>query len=210
MFRIRLKELRENAGLSQSTFAKAFGVAQSTVGGWESGAREPNIETIQKLADFFTVSTDYLFSGDTSSTTPGTPFGVPLKKGIKIPVLGRVRAGFPAYATEEILDYEEITQEMASSGEFFALQVKGDSMEPRFIEGDVVIIKRQPDVESGEISVVLVDGEDSTLKRVNKHKDGISLIPLNSSYPPIFYSNREIRELPVQILGKVVELRGKF
>lgn len=206
MFRVRLKELRESAGMSQFNFAKAFGVAQSTVGGWESGAREPKLDTMQKLAEFFHVTTDYLLSGEDASPSKERI----KKKGIKIPVLGRVRAGFPVFATEEILDYEEITQEMAATGEYFALQVKGNSMEPRFVEGDVVIVRQQPDVESGEIAIILVDGEDSTIKRVSKHKDGITLIPLNPSYPPIFYSNREIAELPIQILGKVVELRGKF
>ena len=84
-------------------------------------------------------------------------------------------------------------------------------MEPRILEGDVVIVKRQPDVESGKIAVVLVNGNEATLKRVKKQKEGITLIATNISiYEPHFYTNEEIEKLPVQILGEVVELRGKF
>jgi len=212
MFRLKLKELREQQKLSQYALAKKLNVAQSTVGGWESGVREPGHETTSKIADFFGVTIDFLLGDDVQykATQPESSLEEKgLKRGIKIPVLGRVTAGFPAYACEEILDYEEITQEMAATGEFFALQIRGDSMEPRFIEGDVVIIKSQPDVENGEIAIILVNGDDATIKKVSKHRDGISLIPFNPVYSPIFYSKQEISELPVQILGKVVELRGK-
>ena len=121
-----------------------------------------------------------------------------------------MRAGIPIEAVQEILDYEEITPEMAAQGEHFALQVTGNSMEPRFQEGDVVIVRRQPDVDDGNIAVVLVDGNDATVKTVRKHKNGISLVAMNPSYTPMFFTNDEILELPVSIIGKVVELRGKF
>lgn len=133
------------------------------------------------------------------------------RKGVKIPVLGKVVAGIPLEAVEEILDYEEITPELAATGEFFALQIRGRSMEPRMLEGDVVIVKRQDDVESGDVAIVLVNGDEATVKKIKKMDTGITLIATNTSvYEPHFYSNEEIKTLPVQILGKVVELRGKF
>lgn len=132
-------------------------------------------------------------------------------KGVRIPVLGRVVAGIPIEAVEEILDYEEITPELAATGEFFALKIRGHSMEPRMMEGDVVIVRKQEDVESGDVAIVLVNGNEATVKRVKKQEEGITLIATNTSvYEPHFYSNKEIKNLPVQILGKVVELRGKF
>ena len=91
------------------------------------------------------------------------------------------------------------------------LKVKGASMEPRFIEGDTVIVRRQPDVESGEIAIVFVNSDEATMKKVLKQLSGITLIALNPAvYEPHFYTNEQIAELPVTIYGKVVELRGKL
>lgn len=132
-------------------------------------------------------------------------------KGVRIPVLGNVAAGVPIEAIQEILDYEEITPELAKTGEFFALKIHGASMEPRMVEGDVVIVKRQDDVDSGDIAIVLVNGNDATVKRIRKQASGITLIATNTSvYEPHYYSNEEIANLPVKILGRVVELRAKF
>ena len=83
-------------------------------------------------------------------------------------------------------------------------------MEPKFSEGDVVIVRKQPDVNSGDIAVVLVNGDDATIKKIKKRPEGVMLIPSNPNYEPMFYSNQEIEELPVVVLGKVVELRAKF
>ena len=142
---------------------------------------------------------------------PSTKTGYPAGRGVRIPVLGRVVAGIPIEAVEEILDYEEITPELAATGEFFALKIRGHSMEPRMMEGDVVIVRKQEDVESGDVAIVLVNGNEATVKRVKKQEEGITLIATNTSvYEPHFYSNKEIKNLSVQILGKVVELRGKF
>ncbi|MEG1413499.1 MAG: S24 family peptidase, partial [Acidaminococcaceae bacterium] len=131
--------------------------------------------------------------------------------GVKIPVLGRVVAGVPLEAITDILDYEEISVDMARTGEFFALQIKGDSMTPRICEGDVVIVRKQPTVDSGSLAIVLINGEDATLKQVIVRPDGIMLQAFNPAvYPTHFYTCADIKKLPVTILGKVVELRGRF
>lgn len=124
-----------------------------------------------------------------------------------IPVLGRVAAGIPAEMIEDVIDYEEIDD---SVGEAFALVIAGDSMEPKLSRGDVVIVRRQEDVESGEIAVVTVNGDDATCKRVIKRDDGILLVSLNPAYDPQFYSCEDIRTLPVTVLGRVVEARCKL
>ena len=130
---------------------------------------------------------------------------------VKIPVLGRVVAGMPISAYQDIIGYEEITREMAASGEFYALRVKGQSMEPRICEGDTVIIRVQPDVESGDIAVVLVNGDEATLKQVVKNDTGITLIAFNHAvYEPKFYTNEQIKDLPVIISGKMVEFRARY
>ena len=99
---------------------------------------------------------------------------------------------------------------MAKTGEFFGLQIDGDSMEPKFSKGDVVIVRKQNDAESGDIVIAMVNGDDATCKRLKKYQDGIALISTNPTYDPMYFSNKEIEEKPVRIIGKVVELRAKF
>ncbi len=125
-------------------------------------------------------------------------------------MLGYIRAGIPLDAVEEILDYEEVDPAMAAKGDLFALRVKGDSMEPRIREGDVIICAETPCVESGTVAVVLVNGNEATVKKVVKHKEGLSLVAFNPAYSPMFYTNEECETLPVRIVGRVIELRGKF
>ena len=99
---------------------------------------------------------------------------------------------------------------MAATGEFFGLQINGDSMEPKMSKGDVVIVRQQDDAESGDTVIVTVNGTDATCKRLRKYRDGIELISTNPSYEPMFFSNEEIENKPVKIIGRVVELRCKF
>ena len=130
--------------------------------------------------------------------------------GVRIPVLGRVQAGIPIEAVEEILDYEEITPEMASTGDHFALRIRGASMEPRMRDGDVIIVRKQETADNGDTAVVLVNGYEATVKQIKMSPAGITLIPTNPVFDPMFYSHQEVQELPVQIIGKVVELRAKY
>lgn len=198
----RIKELRLSKAIKQVDFAKMLGVSQATVSGWESEKYQPDRDTLIKMASYFDVSVDYLIGN--------SPVKKEKKKGVQIPVLGEVRAGYPMEAVENIIDYEEIDEETARRGEFFALRIKGDSMEPRFVEGDVVIVRKQQTADSGDIVVALVNGDSATIKKLKRHQNGITLVPSNAAYEPMYYSSEEIMELPVTILGKVVELRAKF
>ena len=200
----RIRALRTNAGMTQIELANKLNISNSTLSQYESSARTPSDDMKLKIAALFQVSTDYLLSGRNAPAKPEK------KKGVQIPVLGEVRAGYPMEAVENIIDYEEIDEDMARRGEFFALRIKGDSMEPRFVEGDVVIVRKQETAESGDIVVALVNGDSATIKKLKRHQNGITLMPTNPTYEPMYYSNEEIMELPVTILGKVVELRAKF
>lgn len=130
--------------------------------------------------------------------------------GVWIPVLGRVAAGIPINMVTDIIDQEQITEEMAASGEYFALQIHGDSMEPKMSDGDVVIVRQQDDAESGEIVIATINGDNATCKRLRKYAEGIMLLSTNPAYEPMTFTNHDIEELPVKILGKIVELRAKF
>lgn len=177
--------------------AKLTGLKVSTISMYENGNREPNFETLELLADFFNIDMDTLLDKE--------------KKGIRIPVLGKVAAGIPIEAITDIEDWEEIPQSMSKTGEYFALKIAGKSMEPRMMDGDVVIVRRQSDVDSGDIAVVLVNGNDATVKQISKSDAGLTLIGWNPSvYTPKTYNKKECKELPVSILGKVVEIRGKL
>lgn len=131
-------------------------------------------------------------------------------KFVRIPVLGDVAAGIPIEAIQDIVDYEEIAPAMAKTGEFFGLRIKGASMEPRMRDGDVVIVRKQDTAETGDTVVVLVNGDSATVKKIKAGPDGISLIPTNPAYDPIFYTAAEVESLPVRIIGRVVELRAKY
>ena len=198
--------LRKQKGLKQEDLASTLGYkSATTITKWETGVAEPTMKTVGKLSDFFGVSVNDLYYKKLSLTPVASN-----KRAITINVLGRIAAGIPIDAVEEIIDIEEITEEMAATGTYFGLQIKGDSMEPRICSGDVVIVRQQDDAENGDIVIVLVNGDDATCKRLRKYRDGIELISNNPAYAPMFFSNEDIEKKPVKIIGKVVELRGKF
>lgn len=198
---LRLKELRKKNKLTQQQLSNMLGVTQATLSGWENEKFEIDNSSLLQCANIFGVTVDFILGNDTDASN---------ENGIKIPVLGSIQAGIPIEAVEEILDYEEISKNMASQGEFFALKIRGKSMLPRMVEGDVIIVRKQSDVDNGDIAVVLVNGNDATVKKIRKTDSGIELIPLNPSFDVQYYSSADIDELPVTIFGKVVELRGKL
>ena len=187
--------------IERRDFAKAIGVPYSSLTDWINGNTYPRIDKIQKMADFFGIDKSDLVEQRNAQKKV---------EAIRIPVLGRVAAGIPIEMVEDVIDWEEIDDATAKLGAIFALSIKGDSMEPRIVSGDVVIVRQQDDAESGDIVIVSVNGDDATCKRLRKYKDGIELVPSNPSYSPVFFSNEEIVAKPVKILGKVIELRGKL
>lgn len=198
-FKDMLKFFRMRANLSQSELAEKLGVAASTISMYEVGKREPDFETEERIADFFNTDLNTLRGRDNES-----------KSGIIINVLGRVAAGVPIEALENIIDTEEITEELARTGKFFGLRIQGDSMEPDIHNGDIVIVRQQDDAESDEIVIALVNGNDGVCKRLKKYESSIALVSINANYEPMYFSQNEIVNKPVRIIGKVVELRRKF
>ena len=191
-----------NSGKQQKDIAKALGFNQKTFNGWCNGLSMPTMGKIQALADYFGIGKSDLVDERVISKTAVTSY--------RIPVLGRVAAGLPIEAQQEILDWEEISGEMALDGEYFALQIKGDSMEPRMRNGDVVIVRQQEDADDGDTVIALVNGNDAVCKRLKKYQDGIALVSTNPAYEPMYFSGSEIDGVPVRIIGRVMELRAKF
>lgn len=198
-----IKNKRIKLGLTMAEVAKACGVSEATISRWESGnivnMRRSKLSALAKVLEL----------PPAALIDPSTD-AHPHEKGVRIPVLGFVQAGIPVDAIENIVDYEEIPESMARHGEYFGLLIRGNSMEPKMSDGDLVIIKKQPDVDSGDVAVVLVGGDEATIKKVKKRPDGILLIPNNRDYEPMFFSNQDILDLPVTVIGKAVELRAKL
>lgn len=198
----RIKELRAEKNIKQAELAKFLNVSPAAMSGYETGKFEAELGTYEKIAEYFGVTLDFLLGRDTTKNP----------KAIRIPVLGSVPAGIPLEAVEDVIDWEELPQSMVTGGrEYFALQVKGDSMWPDYLPGDVVIVRRQPTCLSGEDCVVYVNGFDATLKqvRLDEIDHSLTIIPRNQSYPPRTFTQEEIQSLPVSIAGVVVELRRK-
>lgn len=215
-----IKQYRIEHNLSMDAFSEKSGISKSYISLLEKNKHpksgkpiSPSVQSIKQVADAIGMDFDVLFSnidGNVSLVKNEEPVLQPEKRAVTINVLGRVAAGIPLEAIEDIIDTEEISEEMAKTGEFFGLQINGDSMEPKFSKGDVVIVRKQDDAESGDIVIAMVNGDDATCKRLKKYQEGIALISTNLAYDPMYFSNKEIEEKPVRIIGKVVELRAKF
>ena len=198
-----LNEYLDSFQMNQADLANRLSVNKSVVSSWLSGSRYPRMNTMEKIANIFNIEKSDLIEDKSEKETTSHH-----TKGIRIPVLGRVAAGIPIEAIEDIDEWEEIPEAMAKNGEYFALRIKGESMSPKLQLGDIVIVKKQNDVDTGDTAIVLVNGNDATVKQIKKTEAGIMLVGLNLEvYQPHFYSNKEIDELPVQIIGKVIESR---
>lgn len=205
----RIRELRKMRGMSQQDLANKLDLNKVAISQYERGVRRPSIDIVSALCDIFNVSSDFLLGEDDMTIRiVNTDEIKKLDSPRRIPVLGRVAAGIPIDAIEDIIDWEEIAED--APGEYFGLKIKGDSMMPRIVEGDVVIVHSQPDAESGDVVIVQINGDTATCKRLAKYDTGISLISFNPMYAPINFTNEEIKNLPVTIIGKVVENRQKY
>lgn len=200
IFSSNLKKYMSLNNKTQVDLINDLGFNKSAVSTWCNGTRLPRMDKVDALAKYFGIRRSDLIEDKSESKIKPTT----------IPVLGSVPAGIPIEAIQDIIDYEEIDAATAAKGEYFALQVKGSSMEPRICEGDIVIVRKQDDVESGEIAIVMVNGDNATIKRLLKYEDGIRLMPTNPAYEPLYFTNDEILEKPVKVIGKVIENRQKY
>lgn len=180
---------------------------------WEDvrdGYTEADEQMINKLAILLDTTYDYLMGLSDDPRIPSND-----RTGVKIGVFGDVAAGIPIkqidnFDPEDPDSWEEIDRWTAKSGLYFALKIKGDSMSPRILEGDVVIVRKQPMVDSNQLAVVAINGDTATCKKVIWDENGgMFLVSLNPAYPPKYFSASEIHSKPVTILGQVVEFRAK-
>lgn len=205
-----IKRLRAMHGLSQKELAQIAGVSDKAVSTWENGTKEPRMGAVQKIADHFGLKKSNLIEDNgleinitpapASDDLPANVFPIQTKK---VPLLGTIAAGVPIYADENFDGYRECTEDVDAD---FCLKIQGDSMTgARINDGDIVFIKKQPDVDNGEIAAVLIE-EEATLKRVYKEKDSLILQAENPKYAPIVYTAESYVEC--RILGKAVAFQS--
>lgn len=197
----RLRMLREDLGLKQESLADLLNVNRASISLYESNKRKPSQKILMKYSEIFDVSTDYIL-GNSRNLKKGEDYAT-------INVYGSIPAGIPIEAIEDITDTEDISfKDFDKNKTYIGLKVEGDSMYPKYLEGDTIILELTPDCESGTDAAVYVNGYEATLKTVIKNDNGtITLMPINTSYPPKTYGKDDE---PIKILGIVKEIRRKI
>lgn len=194
---------------SPNAVAKELGFSNSAVTYWKRGSI-PKADTLRKVADYFGITTDELLNQNLSST----PSHLRHEKGVKIGVLSSVGAGIPLEAIS-IFDqddpdaWEEISRADANAAQYFALRIRGDSMEPEIRHGDIVIVRRSEEFEDGDWVIALVNGDEGVCKVLRFRDNGISLNSFNPEYDPMIFTKEQIEDLPVRLIGVVEEIRRK-
>ena len=209
----RIRSRREELGLTQDDLAKEIGLNKSTIQRYESGnISRLKLPVIDAIAQFLHVSPQWIAGkSDTMDEVPRIPANaIPYTPPqYYAPVLGSVRAGVGGLAVQEIIGQEPLDERYANDGEdYFWLKVTGDSMAPRIMEGDLVLIRAQRSVDSGTLAVVTVDGEEGVIKEVYYDDDWIELRSYNPYYPVRRFEGEDVTEICV--MGKVMESRRKY
>ena len=209
-FSERFFKLVKESDMSIDSLAQKIGIkSKSTIYRYMNGEMAPKLTTVKYLAEIFNVNPVWLMGYDIPMEIDKNYEEAEISKDTAVVlVYGTIPAGVPLECIENIIGTEEIPANWLKGGkEFFGLKIKGNSMSPEYLENDIIILEKVPDCESGDDCVVMINGNDGTFKRVFKNENGIILQPLNNSYQPLIYTNQQIEELPVKILGKVVQLR---
>ena len=206
----RFRESCVAKGITVGYAESRLNLPQGEIDRAEEENRTPSNKLINEMAVLLETTPDYLLC---LTNDPSIPLDD--RTGVKIKVFGEVAAGIPIqqidnFDPDDANSWEEIDRKTARNGTYFALKIKGDSMYPEIKDGAVVIVRQQEDIESGQIAVVAINGDTATCKKVILADNGIHLMPINSAYPPKFFTTEQIKKLPVRILGKVVEARNKY
>lgn len=220
-FANRLTKAIQIRNMKPIELAEKSGIDKAKISSYMSGRYKAKQDTLYLLAITLDVSPVWLMGYDVSMERKkdnnkdilNKIGAIPLsgENMVKIPILGTVKAGYDYLAEENIVGTIKVNMDLIKDGsEYFALKVKGDSMQPVLYEDDIVIIKKQNDCEDGQIAVVLIDGEEGTIKKVKKSSTGIWLQPFNTNYEPLVYTNDEVEDIPVKIIGVVKQLQREF
>ena len=216
---IRIKQLREELGYTQQELADKLKKAKSTIAMYENETRKPSLKVLKQLSNIFDCSVDYIL-GISEKREKDNESKLVINNDhiyealLKItnrdnkrllPVLGTVKAGYNYLAQENVIDYIDPSMNIADPENYFGLVVKGDSMAPLFDEGDYLIVhKLDGEFSTNDIGIVLINGDEATIKKVVKTDTGIELHAFNPYYPVKKFTYEEMEKLPVKVVGVVV------
>nr|DAS67799.1 MAG TPA: Repressor protein CI [Caudoviricetes sp.] len=209
-FQNRLKKAMEIRNIKQVDLVEKTKLDKTLINKYLAGVSNARQRKLTLLADALNVNEIWLMGYD-----------VPMDREVKtdilgnpvvsIPLLGSVKAGYDYLAQENWIGTVDVETSLVGDGkDFFALKVKGDSMAPVFLEEDIVIVKKQNDCENNEFAIVIINGDEGTLKKIKKTDNGIILQPLNPAYGPVMYTKEEMETIPVLIAGIVKQLKREF
>ena len=203
-----LRNRRLELGLTMKQVADSVGVSEGTISKWESGnISSMRLDKAFAISKILSIDPRMLMGQDENefiSELDDRP------DSVWVPILGQVAAGFRKVMNEEILGFEPVDYDLAESGRFFALRIVGDSMEPEIKKGSTAIVRCQQDADSGDVCIVAINGDEATCKRIQKTDGGIMLVSTNPAYPPRYFSAKDMKEEPVTIIGRVMEIRTRF
>ena len=205
-----IRERRKETGLTLKEVGDKVGVAASTIQRYENGTIKVfKLPVLNSIARALGVMPDWLYGSGLVKELPANTIPADMSDLVRIPVIGRVAAGLACHAEENIDHYEFVSRDIISSSETYVyLRVVGDSMSPKIMEGDLVLVRCQETVDNGDYAVVLIDNEDGVVKKINCENDRIELISENPYYPPRIFSGSDMSR--IRIFGKVIESRRKF
>ena len=204
-FSTNLKKIREDRGLSQNKLGNMVGVNQTTIARWENKEIAPSIDNVEEISNKLNVPLYDLLGTDLRFDN-ATPININTDDNyVKIPVLGVIKAGIPIEAQQDILEYIDIPKSWTKGGkELFGLRISGDSMFPKYNEGDTVVFEKNNDFETANNKdvAIMINGDDATFKKLLINTEGITLVPYNTgAYELMMYSNKDIEEKPIRIIG---------
>ena len=208
----KLAELRRKKGLSMREAAEALGIDIAHYSKYETAGHSPDYQSLNKLAALFQVSVDYLLGiSNPAADHQHLLDAYEAEERVPIRKYDAVKAGFGGVTLDGLIGYEFFDKSSINghlADDYFCVQIKGDSMAPQLIENDIVLVKKQEDVDSGQVAVVVVNDDEATVKKVKKGRDYVELIPNNPAYDSLFIEEDQMPGL--HIVGLVVELKRKF
>lgn len=209
-FSNRLNRAMQIRNMKATELSLKTGIAKSSLSEYINGKYEAKQDGVYLLAKALNVSEAWLMGCDVPMERNSDDIlkkigATPLSsiKTVPIPILGTVKAGYDYLAQENIIDYVGFTLKKTDIENYYALNIVGDSMEPLFDDGDTVLVHKQEDFENGDNCVVLINGDEATVKQVYKGTTGIELKAVNPYYPPRIFTEEDIKNTPVQIIGVV-------
>lgn len=206
----KIRNFREQKNLTQEEVAEYLNTTPQTISRYEIGDRKTNQDILFKLAEYFKISINEFFPPLNFDNAISIDINSNI---IKIPVYGTIKAGIPIESQSDIIEYVDIPEEWLKGGKkFYGLKISGDSMFPKYSENDTVIFEQNDDIESynGKDVAVMINGSESTFKKIIVNNQGIILQPYNTAYDIIMFSKEQVEQLPVKVVGIAREKRTKI